>query len=155
MSLAALFISGALALAQQVPPPAAVTNPPAIFSVDRIRAALETPISELLTRRPITPDFVVDIRERQRFEKLMKPWDFSSGPVPPGGLYAYEQFQRSGIPVAQPLFMIDLLAIARGITKTAYSARTARAREEVDRAIAEYCEAQPDHGARIQLCTGR
>ena len=153
MPLAALFISGAVVLAQEARPPVAVTNPPLIFSVERIRSALETPVSELLTRRKITPDFVVDIRERQRFEKLMKPWDFSSGPVPPGGLYAYEQLQRSGLRVAQPMFMFDLLAIARGVSKAAYSARTARARQEVDRAIAEYCAAQPNRGAGIQLCT--
>ena len=152
MPLAALFISGALILAQQAPP-SADTLPPPLFSVDRIRAALDKPSSDLLTRRPITPDFVVNIRERERFEKLLKPWDFSSGPVPPGGLYAYEQLQRSGIPIAQPMFMMDLLSIARGVSKAAYSARTAKARREVDRAIAEYCDALPNRGAGVQLCT--
>jgi hypothetical protein len=150
---AALILSGALALAQQPTQPPADINPPPLFSVERIRAALETPHSELLTRRQITPDFVVNIRERERFEKLMKPWDFSSGPVPPGGLYAYEQLQRSGIAIAQPLFLIDLMAIGRGVSKAAYSARTAAARRTVERAIAEYCAAQPDGGAGIQLCT--
>ena len=73
MLLAALFLSGALALAQQAPPSAADANPPTptLFSVEHIRAALDIPHTDLLMRREITPDFVVNIRERERFEKLM------------------------------------------------------------------------------------
>jgi hypothetical protein len=150
---AALLMSGALVFAQQAaPPPDAADNPTTIFSIDRIRAALEIPQSELLMRREITPDFVVNIRERERFEKLMKPLDFRSGPVPPGGLYAYEQLQRSGIGMAQPLFLFDLMTVAHGINKAMYAARSAAARRTVERAIAEYCAAQPNGGAGIQLC---
>jgi hypothetical protein len=80
------------------------------------------------------------------------PWNFRSGPVPPGGLYAYEQLQRSGISIAQPLVLVDLMAIARGIARAHAAQSAAAAREDVRQTIAEYCAAQPDGGAGIAIC---
>jgi hypothetical protein len=119
-------------------------------SIARIRAALERP--DVLTLPRITPDFVVDVRERQRFDKLVPPMDFRSGPVPPGGLYAYEQLQRSGVSAAQPLLLIDLIAIGHEISRAHAAHEAASAREEVRQAIADYCAAQPAGGAGIAIC---
>lgn len=119
-------------------------------SIAHIRAALERPDPLALPR--ITPDFVVNVQERQRFEKLVPPPDFRSGPVPPGGLYAYEQLQRSGISVAQPLILVDLMTIAREIGRAHAAHSAASAREEVRQAIADYCAAQPGGGAGIAIC---
>jgi hypothetical protein len=159
MTMAAALLLVALGLAPQAPPPDAPKRRPADsadtspFSVDRIRKALERPSSDRLIPRPITADFVVDIRERQRFERLMPPlWDFKSGPVPPGGLYAYEQLQQTGTRMAQPLFLVDLLAIGHSIGHAIGDARAAAAHDAVERAIAEYCGARPDRGVGIQLC---
>jgi len=130
---------------------ASQSEPPVLpVSIERIRAALQRPA--LLTVPRITPDFVVDVRERQRFDKLVPPMDFSSGPVPPGGLYAYEQLQRAGVPVAQPLMLIDLMAIAHEIGRAHAAHEAASAREEVRQAIADYCAGQPGGGAGIAIC---
>ena len=130
---------------------ASQSEPPVLpVSIERIRAALERP--DLLTLRHITPDFVVDVRERERFDKLVPPMDFSSGPVPPGGLYAYEQLQRAGVPITQPLVLIDLMAIAQEIRRAHAPHEAASAREEVRQAIADYCAAQPGGGVGIAIC---
>jgi hypothetical protein len=149
MTIAMLLVAGAVMLAQQAPP--ASDAPPELpVSVDRIRAALERP--DLLTLPHITPDFVVEVHDRERFDKLVPPWDFRSGPVPPGGLYAYEQLQRSGLSTTQPLVVVDLLAIAREMSRAYAAHSAAAAREDVRRTIAEYCAAQPDGGAAIAIC---
>ncbi len=158
MILAALLVAGALTTAApqtSTPPDAAPTGPRVSIedlpvSIERIRAALDRPAP--LTLRRITPDFVVDVRERERFDKLIPPLDFKSGPVPPGGLYAYEQLQRSGVPIAQPLFLIDLIAIGHDLARAHAAHAGAAARANVQRAIAEYCEARPNGGAGIAIC---
>jgi hypothetical protein len=158
MSIAALLVSGALVLAQEAAPPqtgtAHVDDLP--VSLDHIREGLERPAGDRLRLRVVVPDFAVKVVERERFEKLVPPWDFRSGPVPPGGLYGYEQLQRAGLGFTQPLVSMDLLAIGRGIAGAISGARSAHAaaaaRDDVQRAIAEYCAAQPNAGAGIQLC---
>ncbi len=99
MSIAALLVSGALVLAQEVAPPQTGTAdvPDLPVSLDRIREGLERPAGDRLRLRVVIPDFAVKVVERERFEKLVPPWDFRSGPVPPGGLYAYDQLQRAGL----------------------------------------------------------
>jgi hypothetical protein len=157
MSIAVLLVSGALALAQEATPQTGTAHVADLpVSIDHIREALERPASTQLSLRVVIPDFVVTVTERERFEKLAPPWDFRSGPVPPGGLYAYEQRQRTGVAFTQPLVSVDLLAIGRGIAGAISGARSAHradaAHDEVQRAIAEYCAAQPNAGAGIQLC---
>jgi hypothetical protein len=148
--IVAALIAGTLMQATQAPAPAHPPSSDLPVSIEHIRAALERP--DKLTLDPITPDFVVDVRERQRFEQRVPQWDFKSGPVPPGGLYFYEQLQRAGLSSAQPLFLVDLIAIGRGLA-SAHAAHSASvAREDVRRAIAEYCAARPDGGAGIAIC---
>lgn len=158
MVIAAVFVASALACAPQTPTPAAAPPSPELpVSLDHIREALARPPGLRWTPPEVKPDFVVHISERERFEKMMPPWDFRSGPVPPGGLYAWEQLQRSGVAMAQPLISVDLMAIAREIGGAISAARTAhataQAREEVRRAIAAFCAAQSDGGAGIAICT--
>jgi hypothetical protein len=149
MIIAVLLVAGALLMPQGTAAPDAPA-PDLPVSIAHIRAALERP--DRLTLPQITPDFVVDVHERERFDKLVPPWNFRSGPVPPGGLYAYEQLQRSGISIAQPLVLVDLMAIARGIARAHAAQSAAAAREDVRQTIAEYCAAQPDGGAGIAIC---
>jgi hypothetical protein len=146
-------------------------------SLDKIRQALQqTPVEPLkgLDERPL---FRVEIRARQRLDDLLQSLKFDSGPAIPGGLYGYEQqrimFPSVDNPLAQPwsafsqpelarvatLSFIETL-IAKYLARRMFSAVTAAerasaeqsAREEVARAIAEYCAAQPNRGAGIQIC---
>jgi hypothetical protein len=116
-----------------------------------VRAALEQPPSRLtLTDRK--PDFTVNIRERERFERLVAPiLDFTVGRgVPQTSLFSASPFG------SQPLFKVDLLPIAIAGVSAVNAARNAyvthAAREEVRRTIAAYCAAQPDRGAGIRIC---
>ncbi len=76
---------------------------------------------------------------------LLVVWTTS---VPPGGL------RPSG---SQPLFTVDLLSAALAAATAVNAARRAYARhrsvEEVRRTIAAYCDAQPNGGAGIQICS--
>jgi hypothetical protein len=126
-------------------------------SLARIRAALERSPTERLKIAPPKPDFRVQIRQRQRLEELLATLDFRSGPRPPGGLYAFEQKARISSPWAsQPIVSVDVLPIARwmagGISNATRARVEAAARQEVGRSICEYCAAQLDHGAGIQIC---
>ena len=78
-------------------------------SLDRIRLYIaQAPAEPLkglhdqpsLTNEPLPSGsaqatFKVEVQEQQKFRELLKKLDFKSGPVPPGGLYAYEQMQRT------------------------------------------------------------
>lgn len=150
-------------------------------SLDKIREALQQPAVEPLTalrgldERPL---FRVEIRERQRIEELLQTLKFNSGPAVPGGLYGYEQqrimFPTVDNPLAQPwsafnqpelarvasLSVIETLIaryLARRMVNAISSAEHASAeraaRDEVNRAIADYCAAQPNRGAGIQICS--
>jgi hypothetical protein len=120
-------------------------------SIDRVRAALEQPPSRLsLTDRK--PDFTVNIRERERFERLVAPiLDFTVGRgVPQTSLFATSPYG------SQPLFKVDLLPFAIAGVSAVNAVRKAyvkhAAREDVRRTIAAYCAAQPDRGAGIRIC---
>ena len=132
------------AVAQEATPKTAPNLP---VSVDRIRAALErSPVQRLKTALP-TPNFRVKIQERLRFEELMASLDFRSGPVPPGGLYGFEQRARLSSPWgSQPIMGVDLLAIGRlfgsGLSNAKRARAEAAAREEVRRAVDEFWIAQ-------------
>jgi hypothetical protein len=117
------------------------------ISLDRIRAALErSPAERLKTVLP-RPTFRVEIQERQRFEEFLATLDFRSGPVPPGGLYGFEQRARLSSPWAsQPIVSVNLLPIGRGIADWFSSAKRTRAeaaaRDEVKRALDAFWAAQ-------------
>jgi len=148
-------------------------------SLDKIREALQQPAVQPLKGLDERPLFRVEIRERLRIEELLAALKFNSGPPVPGGLYGYEQqrllFPSVDNPLAQPwsafsqpelakvasLSVIETL-IARYLAKRMLTAvneaerasAERSAREEVTRAIAEYCAAQPNRGAGIQICSG-
>jgi hypothetical protein len=147
-------------------------------SLDRIRKGLARPEDSLLNaveKLDREPDFRVEIQERQRFEELIERLKIeSTGPAPPGGVYAYEQQQRAFNPVDRPLMQpyaafspreLTIVAleniIGQYLARKAFGAigsaqRTAAeraAREEVMQAIVAYCAVQPQRGAGIEICT--
>jgi hypothetical protein len=110
-------------------------------SLSRIRDALKKP--ERLRARPEPKaDFKVDINEQQRFRDLLDLIDFGSGPVAPGGWYSYQQQQVLG-QKTQPLVNFDVGALGQSVGSAISKARRARAerlaREEVERALIEFC----------------
>lgn len=145
-------------------------------SLDRIRAGLKKQATEsLLIRTDIPADFRIQILEQQKIDDMLSKLDFKSGtgPVPPGGVYGYEQQRRLFNPVDRPLAQPyaafsggELITIAienliarflgqrlvNGISEAERASAERAAREEVDQAIAAYCAARPDR-AEIQLCS--
>ena len=145
-------------------------------SLDRIRAGLRHQAAEsILKRVEIPPDFRIQILEQQRINDMLSKLDFKhlSGPVPPGGLYGYDQQRRLFNPVDHPLVQPyaafsggELITIAienliakylggrlvDSVSSAERAAAERAARQEVDKAIVEYCAARPDR-YDIQLCT--
>jgi len=144
-STAAVFGLAWLLAAQEPGSPSGTdTSEPTLpVSLSRIREMVAQPVV-LRVVLPETPvDFRVDVRERQPLA-LLDTLDVESGPVPPGGLYAFEQRQRAGqMWLGQPLAQTDLMATAHSIGAAVGKVRRARAenaaREEVQRALAEFC----------------
>jgi hypothetical protein len=119
-------------------------------SLTRIRTALDRPAWLRLTLPESNADFHIEIRERPLYSPhLLGPveslWSTTPGPVPPGGLHAFEQRQRLGEHWSQPMLSVDLLSIGAALRKSIADARRSSAekaaREEVQRAIAEFCAA--------------
>lgn len=143
-------------------------------SVAKIREALETtPPTLSLRTLDERPTFRVQIRERQKIEELLATLNFKAGPIPAGGLYMAEQqrvmFPSVDNPMMQPYAAFNqsqLLTIlienllrkylgdkAMNAMSNAGRARAeAAAKEEVRSAVAQYCSAQPNQGAGIQIC---
>ena len=144
-------------------------------SVARIREALEQkPPAISLRTIDERPTFRIQILERQKIEELLATLNFKAGPVPAGGVYMYEQqrqmFNAVDHPLMQPFSAFgpsELLTIlfenlvgkylagkAVGAISKADRARAeSAAREEVRVAVAQYCNAQPNAGAGIQICS--
>jgi hypothetical protein len=133
-------------------------------SLGKIREALERSPADLLKGLDERPHFQLEVRERQRIEDLLATIDFRSGPVPPGGVYGYEQqqilFPKAQNPLAQPYAAFgqgELLTLAieallqrllgRPVLDAISDARRAsaerEAREEVARALAGFIAANP------------
>jgi len=154
-------------------------NTPALnlpVSVNRIRQALAQPAEPLKGLKGLdeTPTFRVEVRERMKIDELLQSLNFKSGPPVPGGLYGYEQQRLLNPPVNNPLaqpyaafnqgelmtILVENL-VGRYLAGRAMSAITsaeraraeAAAKDEVSHAIAEYCAAQPNRGAGIQICS--
>jgi len=147
-------------------------------SLDHIRAGLKRQATDsILKRVEIPPDFRIQILEQQRIDDLLSKLDFKhlKAPAPPGGLYGYDQQQRLFNSVDHPLVqpyaafsggelitvaIENLIAryvggrIVNGISDFERARAERAAREEVDKAIAEYCAARPDR-SDLQLCTSR
>jgi len=156
------------------PPDSPETGLP--VSLDKIRDALQQPPAQALRGLNEIPNFKVEIHERPKvsLDDLIKSLDFKAGPVPAGGVYAHEQqrqmFNPTDHPLQQPYAAFsqsELLTVlvenlvgkylagkaVNAVTSAERAHAEAAAREEVHRAIAEYCSAQPNHGAGIDICS--
>jgi len=150
MLLALIGPGLALALAVQAPVepgPVTASARELPVSVSRVRAALDRPAPLRLTVPEPKPTYRVQIREHLLYSpNLLGPveqlWSTTTGPPPPGGLYAYEQRQRLG-QFSQPLYLMDLLSVGGAIRNAIANARRSgaekAAREDVQRALAEFC----------------
>jgi hypothetical protein len=112
-------------------------------SLDRMRAKLEKPGSALKLQ-PRTPDFTVHIEKRRPMADIFDVPPWATNPVgwqPPG-------------------LGFDLLSVFRSAAKSVAEAKRGRderlAREDVQRAIGDYCAAQtvePRSRAADQMCS--
>jgi hypothetical protein len=108
-------------------------------SVDRVRAALEKPaVTALVIRKP---DFFVHVEQRRPLQDIFDtpPWQLPKiGWQPPGVGF-------------------DLLSlvryVAKGVSDENHRRAAQAARDEVQRAIADFCAAQPSEGATVQICS--
>lgn len=134
---AALLVLALAAAADQTASPQ--PRDPADERVERVRAALEKPPSKL-TLPEVKPDFKVHIEERRPLQEIFDtpPWQ-----LPPIGW-------------RPPAVGFDLMSL---LTKAAHGVAEAKrghdlhvAKDEVQRAIAAYCLAQPNAG-EIQICS--
>lgn len=129
-------------------------------SLERIREGLTgPPTPSLLDALARQPHFRVEVQERRpTFTEMFSLEDFDGGPVPPGGLYAYEQARRLSPNSTPALASIDLLPVFRGIAGAIGNARRHRAeaaaRAEVARAMAEFCAARLNNGEGVVGCSG-
>jgi hypothetical protein len=148
-------------------------------SLDKIREGLEktppAPVIRGLNEQ--SAHFQVQIQERQKIEELLATLDFRTGPkgAPryPGGWTQYEQDRLTNHPIDSPLTQpfaafstSELLTIAiENLTakylggrlldavSNAERARAERAaREEVAKAMADFCGSQPNQGTGLQVC---
>lgn len=152
------------------------TRPSLPVSLDKIREGLKKQATDsLLKRTDIPVDFRIHIIEQQKLDDMLSKLDFKSGvgPIPAGGIYAYEQQRRLFNPVNHPLAQPysafssgELITIALqnllvrylggalvdsiGDAERAQAERAAR--EEVARDVEAYCSRRPDR-ARIEICT--
>src|SRR5262245_2251066 len=144
-------------------------------SLDRIREALaRPPQGTALKRIDIRPDFFVRVEEKQHIVEILSKLDFKTGPAPLGGLYAYEHqqqiFNKTDRPLAQPYAAFsgsELVTLAiegligkylggkllQSLTGAQREGAERAARQEVAQATADYCDAQPDGGSSLYLCT--
>jgi hypothetical protein len=152
--LASVLVAAPLAAQAQTTPQPPLDLP---VSVERIREALSSPGPFLLDALDRQPNFRIEVEERRpTFAEIFGGADFKGGPVPPGGLYAYEQQRRMFPNSTPPLFSLDAMPIVGGLVNAIGDWRRARsaaaARAEVERAMAEFCAAQPDGGADVVGC---
>jgi hypothetical protein len=147
-------------------------------SLDHIRDRLaHAPEHSLLENLDRQPDFRASIEVLARIDELLSTLSWkSSSPPPPGGLYGYEQQQRLfnsvNYPLMQPYAAFgggELITLAaEGLAEKYLGGRAVHAvnewqraraqeaaRQEVARAIADYCALQPGNGASIAICEER
>lgn len=142
-------------------------------SLDKIRDGLQQKPVLSLRMLDERPTFRVQILERQKIEELLATLNFKTGPTPAGGIYMYEQQRQMFNPVDRPL-MQPYAAFSTGqlltilienlvgkylggkaidaVSKMERARAEANAKEEVRAAVAQYCNAQPNFGAGMQIC---
>ena len=137
---------------------------------DKLRQSEGVPVLKIDER----PTFRIQIRERQHIEELLATLNFKSGPTPAGGVRMQEQQRVVFNPVDHPLMqpyaafgqgqlltiLIENLVrhyladkIGNAISKSERARAEAQARDEVRAAVGEYCNAQPNLGAGLQICS--
>ena len=147
-------------------------------SLDKIKEALKHAPAEPLRGLDVKPTFKLEVQERRKIslDDLLRSLDFKAGPVPGAGLYGYEMQRQMWNPVDHPLrqpyaafSQPELLTILvenlvgrylggkaiNAITSAERAHALAAAQTEVRSAIDEYCAAQPNHGAGIQICSNQ
>lgn len=144
-------------------------------SVEKIREALELTAPALSLRTlDERPTFRVLIQERMKIEELLATLNFKTSPAPGGGLYGFEQqrqmFNAVDRPLQQPyaafnqtqlltILIENLMGTYLGgrvmsaISNAERARAEANAREDVRAAVEQYCNAQPNAGAGIQICS--
>jgi hypothetical protein len=150
-------------------------DPPNLpVSLDRIKGALEQKPALSLRTLDERPTFRVQILERQKLDELLATLNYKAGPTPAGGIY-WNEMQRQMFPAVDNPLRQPYAAFSQGelltllienlvgkylggkavdAVSSAERARAERsARDEVKQAIRDYCAAQPNSGAGIQICT--
>jgi hypothetical protein len=143
-------------------------------SLDRIKDKLQQSEGVPVLKIDERPTFRVLIRERRQIEELLATLNFKSGPTPAGGVYMQEQQRVMFNPVDHPL-MQPYAAFGQGqlltilienlvghylagktgdaVSKIERARAEGQARDEVRAAVGEYCNAQPNLGAGLQICS--
>jgi len=143
-------------------------------SLDKIKDKLQQSEGVPVLKIDERPTFRVQIRERQHIEELLATLNFKAGPTPAGGVYMQEQQRVMFNPVDHPLMqpyaafgqgelltiLIENLVghylagrVGDAVSKTERARAEAQARDEVRAAVGEYCNAQPNLGAGLQICS--
>jgi hypothetical protein len=178
--LVAAMLASVSAVAQpsQASPPASTPqDAPSLalpVSIDRIRELLaRAPAESVLVGLDRQPDFKITVEERRFLKDILESLDVKTAPAPPGGLYAYEMQQQvwntRNSPLVRPyaaftsgeLAQVSLTSIlgvlvtrylTNGVLNLSRTDAENLAREEVRRAIEEYCSGRPDRSF-IEICT--
>jgi hypothetical protein len=178
--LVAAMLASVSAVAQpsQASPPASpAQDAPSLalpVSVDRIRELLaRAPAESVLLGLDRQPDYKITVEERRFLKDILESLDVKTGPAPPGGLYAYEIQQQvwntRNSPLVRPyaaftsgeLAQVSLTSIlgalvtrylTHGVMNLSRTEAENLAREDVRRAIDEYCNGRPDRSF-IEICT--
>jgi hypothetical protein len=175
----AILVATPLAAQETSPSPAADTpssqqdSGRLPVSLSKIREALQTTPTLSLRTVDERPTFRIQIQDRQKIDELLASMHFKSEPIPAGGLYMAEQnrvmFPSVDNPLRQPLAAFnqpELLTIlienlvgkylagkaGGAISHAEREHAEAAAKDEVRAAVSQYCTAQPNNGAGIQIC---
>jgi hypothetical protein len=143
-------------------------------SLDRIKDKLQQSEGVPVLKIDERPTFRIQIRERRQIEELLATLNFKAGPTPAGGVYMQEQQRVMFNPVDHPLMQPyaafgpgQLLTIlienlvghylagktGDAVSKIERARAEGQARDEVRAAVGEYCNAQPNLGAGLQICS--
>lgn len=175
----AVILTSAPSAAQQGTSPSrasAVQDGPAFdlpVSLERIRELLaRAPAKPLLRGLDRQPNFRVRIEERRFIEDILDSLQIPKSPAPPGGLYGFEHQRQVWNSVDRPLMqpyaafnqrelaqvaatavLNAILAkyLVEGVRDLNHALKERAAREEVRRAVADYCAAHPE-GETFEIC---
>ncbi|HJZ77298.1 MAG TPA: hypothetical protein VKE51_36450 [Vicinamibacterales bacterium] len=143
-------------------------------SLDKIKEALQQSPAMPALKIDERPTFRIQIQERQKIEELLATLKFKNEPTPAGGIYMQEQnrimFNPVDHPTMQPMgafnqgqlltILIENLVghylggkVGSAVSKAERAHAEAQAREDVRLAVTDYCNAQPNAGAGLQICS--